>query len=290
MDNKTCYISVFYLGDRRREVKESKSDKLFYLKTHLSYLSYYKHNLKDIFLVFNLEEEHKSYLDAIQELVPSKIQGANVTVILRKNEGYSYGGWDEAFKMVRNDFDYYFVQANFDQYLIDQFNFYGDTGYICPLAQEPLPQRNYKKIAGHSVGISSGKVLNKILDKFGDLPHSKGESYKEGETSQILFSYAFIEVGYNIYDIRDEYRVAFARTEENVQEIWKIFYWNKDHLILPAIGLHFHKKTKEHTWYASFDNQYQIYHKPSTFNETLLCKQEKLEIEHLRDKPYDYKN
>tara|TARA_R110002111_G_C5834163_1_gene358260 strand:+ start:239 stop:439 length:201 start_codon:yes stop_codon:yes gene_type:complete len=65
MDNKTCYISVFYLGDRRREVKESKSDKLFYLKTHLSYLSYYKHNLKDIFLVFNLEEEHKSYLDAL---------------------------------------------------------------------------------------------------------------------------------------------------------------------------------------------------------------------------------
>ena len=47
------------------------------------------------------------------------------------------------------------------------------------------------------------------------LPHSKESDYVSGEEAQIRFSFAFLEIGLNIYDIRDDYRVNFAWTEED---------------------------------------------------------------------------
>ena len=201
MDNKTCYISVFYLGDRRKEMSESKLDKLFLLKTQIFHLSHYKHNLKEIFLVFNLDKEHECFIPEINDLIPNRIQNTKVTTILRKNIGMSYGAWDEVFQNYKNDFDYYifneddynFVQDNWDQYLVNKFNFYGDCGYVCPMVKEPMPHSNYKKNTIHSTGISSGKVLNKLLDTYKELPHSKDQNYKGGEASQLIFSHSFID-------------------------------------------------------------------------------------------------
>lgn len=295
MKNKTCYIAVFYLGERRREVEESKNDKLFYLKTHLAHLSYYSHNIDDIFLVFNLDKEHHSYIPEIENLVPNKILNTNVTIITRENKGFSYGAWNDVIEtqinnydyFILNEDDYYFVQDNWDQYLIDKFNSYTDCGYVCPLVKEPVYPHEYQKHAAHSSGITSAKVLKDVIDKFGKLPFNNSNDYAGGVLSQIDVTHAFIETGYNIYDIRDDYRVLFAMTEPPNIEVWKLFYWNSEHLILPAIGLHFNKKIRVHTWWEAHDDQYHQNHRPSTLKEALRCKENEVELEELRSIKYN---
>ena len=293
MSKKSCYIAVFWLGDRRKEVNENKKDKLFYLKNHLSYLSNYSHNLNDIFLVFNLEKEHEKYLPEIDKIVPDQIQGSKVTIITRKNEGLSYGAWSDTFKIYKNDYDYYifneddyfFVQNNWDQYLIDKFNSYNNCGYICPLVKEPILAHDFKKHAGHSTGISSGEALNKVLNKFGELPHYTTNNYIEGEFSQVIFSYSFIEVGYDIYDIRDDYRVFFSRTEPDSTDVWKLWFWNPEHLLLPADILTFNNfgEILPHTYWITYDYPYTSYHKPSNFKEAVECREKKIELHELRE-------
>jgi hypothetical protein len=298
-ETKSCYIATFWLGDRRAGVKEAQVDRLYYLKTHLSHLSHYSHDLTDIYLVFNLEEEHHKYLPEIVKITPDKIQNANVNIVIRENKGMSYGAWNDIVKLhkgsydyyIFNEDDYYFVQDNWDKYLVDKFNSYPDAGYVCPFVEEPHILSGYRKWAGSSAGISSGKVLNKVLSRFGELPHSEGDHYKQGESSQITFSYAFIEVGYNIYDIRDEYRVVFANTSIELMDFNKYFYWNDDHLVIPASWITLAQAGETHTWWFSSTAQFTSHHKNSTIEEAEACREQKLMIEHLRDSrdyKYDY--
>ena len=76
-NNKSCLAIVFYLGKRRITLKEQADDNLFFLKQQLAHLSYFKHNLEEIFLIFNLEDNHKIYLNEIKKLIPNKIQKIN---------------------------------------------------------------------------------------------------------------------------------------------------------------------------------------------------------------------
>ena len=90
-----------------------------------------------------------------------------------------------------------------------------------------------------SSGISSYKVLKKVYNKYGELPHSKGIDYlsneMQGQTTQ---SVAIRELGYEIYDIREEYRLQFFGEDDinpvNTKgRINRHFIWKDQDLFLP---------------------------------------------------------
>ena len=124
--DKTCYVVTFYLGERRKTVSQQKDDVLFFLKQQIAHLSYFKHNLKNIIFVFNVEKSHEKYFKHIRKLVPSQIQNTEVQILKRKNIGFSYGGWSDVYNYYKDKFDYYifneddyfFTQHNWDNYLV----------------------------------------------------------------------------------------------------------------------------------------------------------------------------
>jgi hypothetical protein len=257
---RSCLITTFYFGDRRRTVSEFYDDRLLFVKKQIETLEKYHHNLDKIVFSFNVEVEHYKYVNEALSLIPQKIQNTPVEIIIRENKGFSYSAFSDAFEKNRDNFDYFvfneddyfLVQNNWDEYLIRKYNSLPNTGYLCPMAREAAKWNNFKTHAGHSFGIASTSSLNKIRDVFGGLPCSDSLSYEEQQEIQIEFTNSFIQVDLKVYDIREEYRVQFAQTAEHDDDVWRLFWWNDQDLIIPAIIL----LNKPHSYWVSYDGPF----------------------------------
>jgi len=120
------------------------------------------------------------------------------------------------------------------------------------MVREPDKWNGFKTHAGHSFGIASTSSLNKVRDFYGSLPCSDSLNYQDQQIVQIDFSNSFIQVGLKIYDIREDYRVQFAQTRKDDEDIWRLFWWNDTDLIVPAIIL----LDKPHSFWVSFDGPF----------------------------------
>jgi hypothetical protein len=232
--NRTCYIINFWLGNRRYECHNYKDDRLYYLKEQIKNLTKFDHNLSKIVFNFNFTEEDYQFVTDIFKIIPNKIQNSDVEVNFRKNYGMSYGAFSDVYSknidkydyFIFNEDDYSFIVDNWDKYLINKFNTLDNCGYLCMIKFDtPKPH------GAHSTGISSNEILKKVYDVYGELPHSKDSDYGQNEIyGQINQTNCIFELGYNIFDVKDEYKVRF------INHIGKeiIFHSeNKNELIIP---------------------------------------------------------
>lgn len=259
---RSCYIINFYFGERRKFIPEYDDDKLTYLRIHLQTLFDFPNNLDKIIFNFNVEKEHYPILNEAIKLIPKKIRNTEIQITIRENVGMSYGAFSElALKekdnfdyFIFNEDDYFLIQPNWDEYLIRKFNQNPDTGYFCAFMREPDNWNNHRCHAGHCFGITNSVSLQKVYDVFGKLPCDLDtNNYKTQEDVQIRFSNCFESVGLKIYDIREEYRLGFAMTEQLDRDIWRLFWWNDKDLIVPALLIF----GKAHLWWESFDGPFQ---------------------------------
>ena len=246
MDSRVCLVNNFWLGERRFEYSEYQKDKLWFLKKQIECLQTYKHNLTKIIFNFNVTPEHYKYLSEVYSMIPKQMQGAEVEINIRENVGISYGAWSDTFKKYKSKYDYYvfneddyfFVQHDWDSYLVNKYNSYDDCGYLCMAMREPAAWNKFKKHAGSSNGIASSENLMKIYSKYGKLPsldkNLEGkEGYYEGWSDvQLDFGFSFLELGLNIYDVRDDYAILFQKgvAEDPSILAWKFHSWNKNYL------------------------------------------------------------
>ena len=277
MKDKICYVINFYLGDRRKTVSNFHTDRLFFLRKQIALLNLYEHKLSKIIFNFNMREQDYSYVSQIFKITPKTIQNAEVEISFRKNYGMSYGAWSDAFDrnedkydyFIFNEDDYAFVENDWDSYLVNKFNSYEDCGYLCMVIREPHHWNDYKKHAGHSTGISSNKVLKDVKNKHGYLPHSKEGDYSSNEQfGQVMQTFVMLELGYNIYDVRDDYRVSFAWTEPDSEcDIYRFHWWNEKDLLNPMLLV----ENYNYSWYMMWDGENTQEHKITTIEKALDC-------------------
>jgi hypothetical protein len=277
MKDKICYVINFYLGDRRKTVSNFHTDRLFFLRKQIALLNLYEHKLSKIIFNFNMREQDYSYVSQIFKITPKTIQNAEVEISFRKNYGMSYGAWSDAFDrnedkydyFIFNEDDYAFVENDWDSYLVNKFNSYEDCGYLCMVIREPHHWNDYKKHAGHSTGISSNKVLKDVKNKYGYLPHSKEGDYTSNEQlGQVMQTFVMLELGYNIYDVRDDYRVSFAWTEPDSEcDIYRFHWWNEKDLLNPMLLI----ENYDYSWYMMWDGENTQEHKITTIEKALDC-------------------
>ena len=239
MKNKINYVIASWSGRRRSAAHHN------FLKWHLDNLCKYKHNLDQITVLVpenpNMGLLYKLF---IEKLIISYPQLPLVR-LHRKNIGLSYGGYNDAFKQFP-DFDYYifmeddycYVKDNFDEILIDLFNQKPNCGYLCGYVRNPNIHRydaQYGPMhAGNSNGITKREVIEKIIKKYGEMPHNKGVQYEE-QGGQIQWSRAFLDVGMNLYDITPHYKSTFAWGDGNITEYAP---QNKEYLFIPYQSKH----------------------------------------------------
>jgi|TARA_B110000503_G_C7107359_1_gene396515 hypothetical protein len=284
----TCYVISFWLGDRRRATDVVKNDKLWLLKKQIEILQTTKHNFNKIIFNFNVETEHYHYLSEIFEITPKSIQGADIEINIRKNYGISYSAWSDVFSKYKSKYDYYvfteddyfFIENNWDTYLIDKHNSYDDCGYLCMMIREPQSWNNYRKIAGSSVGIASSETLMKLFVKYGKLPSlsefddttneydDMTNRYVDGHDIQNKFGFSFVEIGLNIYDVRDDYQIMFSKSHQSFENVnvWTFFNWNKKFLNVPAEYFN-----GTYYYYDCHDLEFQQEYKLTTNKEAIYC-------------------
>lgn len=269
--DRSCYIINFYLGVRRGDYKfQNKLNTFDYIKKQIETLENYKHALSKIVFSFNIVPNHYNLLTDVIKIIPKFIQGAEVDIIIRDNIGMSYRAWVEAYVKYKdmyeyfifNEDDYFFIQNNWDEYLINKFNSYNDCGYFCCWVREPHPNDDYKKFAAFAAGVSSNTVLSTIIDKLIKLPIV--DNYHKDLQND--FSFLFIQNGYNLYDIRDDYRFQFF-VPYGEHDIWRLFWWNEKDLIVPM----FNYVIDYHQWLMFNSLEYTKDYKLTTKEEALWC-------------------
>lgn len=256
----SCYVVTFYFGDRRRTFPPYEEDRLCYLKKQIEYLTDVKHSLKTIYFVFNVEIEHYELLSDALKIIPKSINDSKIEIIVRENIGFSYGGWTEVMNRLEHDYyivnedDYFFIEDNWDSYMINNFNEKENCGGF-GIAVRPANEWNgYKEHFAHSCFCTNKDVIKNIIKNYNGFKVVKNNDYKENESNQSNFSNLLISAGYRIYDIREDYDLNFAMTDKpNIIKIHKMFYYNNNkHLIIPDIVAF----NLPYTWWTSWDYEF----------------------------------
>jgi hypothetical protein len=235
---KSCYVINFWLGERRVSVSEYIKDRLFFLKKQIKSLEQLDQNIDVIIFNFNITTSHYKHIKDIFEIVPKKIKNSKIEINFRENYGMSYGAFSDVFKHNLDRFDYYifneddyvFTQHNWDKYLVEKFQSLKNCGYLSMAVTDK--DSIYPKHASHSTGITSYEVLKKLFDKFGELPHSKGNNYGDNEhLGQVKQTNEIYNLGYELYDLKDDFQILFLNYQGNIKFIHE---QNKEIFIKPA--------------------------------------------------------
>jgi len=154
------------------------------------------------------------YLDAVNQ---GRLKRGVIRVFHRENFGRSFGGYNFAFKKLKDEYDYFIfteddIVVSVDGYAsigIDIFNKTENCGFV---AYEGVTNKSIFNLSKEDtisayggVGLSSTKVLNYILDKYGSLPHAgKGSSQEYVDiikNGEIAFTNKIYKAGFQLVSV-----------------------------------------------------------------------------------------
>lgn len=222
----THYIMAAYLGPRRAEHRPQAIDRLMFVREHLEMLKVVRHSLDRITIVLQTDEYTRPYDRQFEQLLPRKIQGADVDVVVRPNDnGLSYTALadavDGAFDFtIFNEDDYVFTLDYFDTFLRTQLT-------LAAASSVPSPSflcgcvRNHEAYKVHAA-VSSGIAHTSRLV---NLPRA----YSPAVIPQVAWSQVLLERG-PIVDWLHDYATAYRLDDDTVRWIERKPYtrWRQD--------------------------------------------------------------
>lgn len=220
MSEKLNYVIAAFGGPRRSDDKRAQGDRTYFLRKHLEHLNRVKHNLAQITIVVPFSDENPE-----PEYFTEYLKSLPFPVIRRKNAGYSYGSFAEAFERTRDQFDgyifveddYIFAIDDFDTKLVEiakreQAEFV--CGAVLPFSRpgEPNPIMH----PGIALGYCSSKAMTAWANFRDPMPHMAVlESYQIAEYWQVLWGEDFTNLGLKMIDWLSDYASAFwCHTQE----------------------------------------------------------------------------
>lgn len=207
-----CVIAT-WSGPRRAGNDKYHTDPTTYLKAQIASLQKFKHGLAQITIaVPENPREPADFTNYLNQL-PTKIGTVDVVIIRRKNVGQSYGSYSDIYLKYGRFFDYYilieddyvFVKDHFDLELMTQFELKAKCGFLC----QYVSLFDGKWHAAISNGITKSEILEKIVVEFDRIPHGPVDKFTYGVAPQLEFSWAFMDVGYVLYDLMEKYRAPY---------------------------------------------------------------------------------
>jgi hypothetical protein len=190
--------------------------------------------------------------DFIDSLNRTKLPFGKVITIQNTNEGWSYGAYNRGFLDYKNQYDFFIfteddviiARDNYAKIALDTFLSIPKCGFVSyegiSISGLDLPKEDALHAHG-AVGLTSTKILNKIVKKSGHLPYSEGcsrgdyrEIIIEGE---IAFTNAIYKLGFELVEIPDRQKL-FDFAYDLMRGIDKPWYPSKiDALTYTAIKI-----------------------------------------------------
>jgi hypothetical protein len=165
----------------------------------------------------------------INEINNKQITGGKIFSITRNNIGLAFGAYNSAFEKFKDRYDFFFfieddqITASKD-YLkigIDKWNETSNCGFIAYIGVSKvfkgwwkMSELNEKNafVGYGGCGLTSTKVLNEIVDKYGCIPHNKKDIDQTNAIAfgEIAFSKSFIDLGYKLIEFNEKILVVPA--------------------------------------------------------------------------------
>lgn len=234
LNSKFTYIVPFYFGDRMATQyipaykQKMLEDKFYFAKKHIEFLENYSNNdLEKIIFVINQRDEDdvneiNEFFEKNTKIISSK---TNLKLLFRDNVNISYGAWNDAIcddiENEDNQSLYYFCLE--DDYIPTTFNFVypfiercnDKTPYVCCKA---VFDDFYIAYASISNGIFLKKSCEQVYQKnnFIFLLNPKDSNiYSNACYTQQTFYRPFLDMGYTMTDILDQYSAPFFCSVSN---------------------------------------------------------------------------
>tara|TARA_R100000005_G_C4954203_1_gene173418 strand:- start:125 stop:850 length:726 start_codon:yes stop_codon:yes gene_type:complete len=206
---KTNLVKAFYFGERRKQIKETKTDKFFFLKKQVEYLCKIKHNLDQITFVVNGDIP-----DGYEQEILSLKEKFKFVTLSRDNVGISYGAYSHAVDTFIDDFDFFifseddfiFCQNNFDRIYKEKFYSIDNASMVAAVSQNH--DGYHRKHASVSIYGTSKEILKRIISDHGKLPFldkDLGLAYGGG---QVYHTNLFFEYG-EVLDHTKDFAIIF---------------------------------------------------------------------------------
>lgn len=248
MTSKFTYLVCCYFGPRANQKYNSilAENKFALIEKHLDFIKKYKKKdlVKVIFVVNQTKgdnvEEITSYFSKKSEEISDDIE---FVLLFRENRFFSYGAWNDAIvEDLQGDIDnssYYFCLE--DDYIPSSNTFIKpfinkcseETPYICSKAVVDHPE--YPDHPSMSVGLFLKTACQNVYKKNNTVFLVDGDnSYQNAWRIQQTFYMPFLEYGYGIADILDNYSFPFLCSSTN--EI-KIFGKEESEILIEPIVL-----------------------------------------------------
>jgi len=168
-------------------------------------------------IVVNNDTGWEPGIDYLNTINQTKLKRGVIRVLHRENIGRSFGGRNFAFKKLKDEYDYFIfteddTMISVDGYAsigVDIFNKTKNCGFVAYEGVSDKSQFNLSKedtISAHGgVGLSSTKVLNYIVDKYGSLAYAKKGSSQEYadiiKNGEIAFTNEIYKSGFQLVSI-----------------------------------------------------------------------------------------
>lgn len=186
MEKRFCKVLVTYFGNRRTEGSSPgvAIDVLRSLKDVVDNERKLHPGLPvDVIIVNNIdyENQYDEGNDFLRRLDGNNTKTGKFIILERENVGISFGGFSYAFEKFREYYDYFFFCED-DVFILkdDYYRNFVETlesdpsiGFVAlaVISKNPI----YVTHASGGCGCSSTKKLNLVFEKYGWLPHYKGE-------------------------------------------------------------------------------------------------------------------
>ena len=155
----------------------------------------------------------------VMSLEGEPLQKGNIRVIQRSNVGLSFGAYSDAFKLFRNEYEYFIfteddlsiLENNYVKKSIELFESSKNAGFLAFVGKTKIKRGHWKALGitekknafgcHGACGLSSSKILGEIFDAHGMLPHNQTDEYQSGITfGEVALPLAISRAGYELVD------------------------------------------------------------------------------------------
>lgn len=156
------------------------------------------------------------FLDKISN---TQIGNGQIKCVTRENTGRSFGAFNEAFLRFKNDYDFFLfteddIIISKDNYLkigIDIWNKNPNAGFVSYISTTKVGKWHWKELGLNknlafschgATGLSSSKILNKVVEKYGSLPFYQGSDRDKDITfGEVALPNSILRLGHDLIDI-----------------------------------------------------------------------------------------
>mgnify|MGYP006079413403 CR=1 FL=1 len=165
----------------------------------------------------------------IEKLNDKEIEGGKVFSITRNNVGLAFGAYNFAFEKFKDKYDFFFfieddqitAKKNYLKTGIEKWYSTPNCGFIAYIGVSKV-LKSWWKLSGldennafvsyGGCGLTSTKILNEIVEKYGCIPHNQKDIDQTNSIAfgEIAFSKSFIDMGYKLKEFNKEILVIPA--------------------------------------------------------------------------------